>query len=136
MLKDKIKEYYGKTRDLNCAESILYAANDEYNLKLNKDALKTMAAFGGGMGVEGVCGAISGVLGVLGIMFVKDRAHESDKIKLLSQRFIKNFEARLNSQNCGELKKNYRNETTGCSSIVDTAVEILDDIIREESLIQ
>lgn len=84
MLIDYVKKYYGTQYDLNCAEKIIYAANDAYDLKLDKKAFKTMAAFGGGMAIEDVCGAITGSLAVLGIIFVENRAHESSKIKEIS----------------------------------------------------
>ena len=40
MLIKKVEEYYSKEHDLNCAETILYAANDVYKLGLDKNALK------------------------------------------------------------------------------------------------
>lgn len=52
MLKELIQEGYGVKEDLNCAETILYAANRVYHLDLNSDSLKLAAAFGGGMGFD------------------------------------------------------------------------------------
>lgn len=132
MLSDKVKKYYAKEYDFNCAETILYAANEEYNLNLDKNTLKTMAAFGGGMAIESVCGAITGSLAVLGIMFTKERAHESEKVKQLSQEFFKGFEDKLNTSNCKELKEKYRNDEIRCSSILYAAAEVLDNIITRE----
>ncbi len=91
MLLDVVKKYYGEEYDLNCAETMLYAANEEYGLNLSKETFKTMAAFGGGMGVESTCGVITGAISVLGILFTKERAHESDYVKTLTQEFIENF---------------------------------------------
>ena len=135
MLLDNVKKYYDKGYDLNCAETILYAANEEYNLNLEKNTLKTMAAFGGGMGIESVCGAVTGALSVLGIIFTKERAHESERIKELSQEFFKRFEEKLKTSNCKELKEKYRtDDEVRCSSILFAAAEVLDDIvIREKS---
>lgn len=132
MLIDKIKKYYSEEYDLNCAETIIYAANEEYKLNLDKITLKTMAAFGGGMGVESVCGAITGSLAVLGIAFTKERAHESEKIKELSQEFFKKFEDKLGTKGCKDLKEKYRNDEIRCGIIIDTAAEILDEIVRRE----
>jgi len=132
MLVDRVKHYYDKSYDLNCAETIIYAANKEYGLDLKKDALKTMAAFGGGMGVESVCGAITGALAVIGILFTKDRAHESERIKQLSQEFFKEFMAKLGTDNCKVLKEKYRNDEIRCSLMVEVAAEILDDIVIRE----
>lgn len=134
MLLDNVKKYYDKKYDFNCAETVLYAANEEYDLKLDKSALKTMAAFGGGMAMESVCGAVTGSLAVLGIMFTKERAHESDKIKQLSREFFERFEDKLSISNCRELKERYRNDEIRCSSILYAAAEVLDDIVvREKS---
>lgn len=132
MLIDKVKKYYQKEYDLNCAETIAYAANEEYNLKLDKNTLKTMAAFGGGMGIESTCGAATGALAVLGIIFTKERAHESDKIKLLSQEFFQNFEKKLKTANCKSLKEMYRNDDVRCSEILYAAAEVLDEIVIRE----
>lgn len=132
MLKETLKKYYSQEKDLNCAETILYAANDEYGLDIEKAGFKTMAAFGGGMGVEGVCGAITGALAVLGIMFVKDRAHESTKIKELSKKFIEVFKEELGTDNCRELKEKYRNDEERCWRMIETAGDVLEDIIESE----
>lgn len=132
MLIDKVRKYYDSSFDLNCAETIIYAANEEYNLNLNKETLKSMAAFGGGMGVESVCGAITGAMAVLGIMFTEDRAHESDKIKNMAKEFFQSYEEKLGFTGCRELKGEYRTEQHRCSLMIDTAAEILDDIIAKE----
>lgn len=134
MLVEKLNKFYGKEYNLNCSETILYAANEEYNLNLDKKALKLMAAFGGGMGVEGVCGAITGALGVLGVIFVEEKAHESEKIKSLSKEFIEEFKKRLGTENCSELKKRYKNEDIRCWKMIQTSGEILEEIIKRERL--
>ena len=72
MLIKKIEEYYSKERDLNCAETILYAANDAYRLGLDKNALKMAAGFGGGMGIDSVCGALTG--GIMVLTFCKGQS--------------------------------------------------------------
>lgn len=132
MLRDKVKKYYDKSYDLNCAETILYAANEEYNLHLEAQTLKTMAAFGGGMGIGSVCGACTGALAVLGIIFTKDRAHESDKIRNLSQRFLEEFYNKLGTLQCTELTEKYKNDIDRCSTMIYEAADILDKIINRK----
>jgi len=132
MLLDAAKKYYDESYDLNCAETILYAANETYGLNLDKKALKTMAAFGGGMAIEETCGALTGSLAVLGILFVEERAHESDRIKELAKDFFEKFKAVLYSDNCKKLKELYRNEEERCGRIVFAAAEILDKMIAEQ----
>ncbi|WP_346897740.1 C-GCAxxG-C-C family (seleno)protein [Clostridium sp. UBA7503] len=132
MLLDVVKKYYGEEYDLNCAETMLYAANEEYGLNLSKETFKTMAAFGGGMGVESTCGVITGAISVLGILFTKERAHESDYVKNLTQEFIKTFNKECNSLNCDKLKELYRNDEIKCLNIVEKGAVILDNIVARE----
>ena len=88
MLNDLIKQGFGEAEDYNCAEKILYGANQAYNLGLDQKALKVSAGFGGGMGLSLVCGALTGAIMVLGVMFVKEKAHESTRIKDLTQELL------------------------------------------------
>ncbi|MGL4731432.1 MAG: C-GCAxxG-C-C family (seleno)protein [Clostridium sp.] len=131
MLTDMVKKYYTEEYDLNCAETIMYAANEEYGLELSHQTLKTMAAFGGGMGVESTCGVITGSIAVLGVMFTKERAHESDKIKLLTQEYIDRFVGELKTEGCARLKARYRTDDERCISIVLKGADILEDIIKK-----
>ena len=54
MLVDLVNKYYDKKYDLNCAECMLVAANEEYDLNISKQTLMTMASFGGGMAIGSV----------------------------------------------------------------------------------
>jgi C_GCAxxG_C_C family probable redox protein len=132
MLMDKINKYYTKEYDLNCAEVMIYAASDEYDMNLKSETLKTMSSFGGGMGVGSVCGAITGSLSVIGILFTKERAHEGERVKNLCKEFFQRFEEKLSTNNCEKLKAKYRNEDVGCRVMIETAAEILDEIVLRE----
>ena len=52
MLAELIKNGFGEKEDLNCAEKILWGANNAYNLGLDREALKLASGFGGGMAIE------------------------------------------------------------------------------------
>lgn len=56
MLKDIAEKYY--IQGYNCAESLIRAGNEYYNLNLDENALKMTGAFGGGFHVGDVCGAL------------------------------------------------------------------------------
>lgn len=131
MFLEYVEKYYNKKYDLNCAETIIYAANEAYDLKLDKNTLKTMSAFGGGMAIGDVCGAITGALAVLGIMFTEDRSHESDKIKKLTSEFFNKFNEALGLKNCYELKEKYFDSNQRCSKMLYTSAEILEQLIKE-----
>ncbi|MFA5527841.1 MAG: C-GCAxxG-C-C family (seleno)protein [Peptostreptococcales bacterium] len=127
-----IQKYYGSEYDYNCAETGLYAANEAYRLNLSPDALKAMAAFGGGMSVDRVCGAISSALVALSILFVQERAHESEKIKTLVGEFYKGFLDEFGTDQCSELKPVYHDEESRCSKIFRVSTRILDEVIEKE----
>lgn len=135
MLLEKTKKYYDKSYNFNCAETMLYAANEEYNMNLSKETLKTMAAFGGGMGIESVCGAITGSLAALSILFTIEKGHESDRIKNLSKEFFQKFTNTLGTDNCAKLKEKYKNDEIRCTIMIETAAKVLDEIVIREQLI-
>ncbi|KEH98766.1 C-GCAxxG-C-C family (seleno)protein [Clostridium botulinum] len=135
MFIDIMKKYRDKTTyDLSCSETMIYAANEAYNLNLDEKTLKALAPFSGGMWTETTCGAISGALAVLGILFTNERAHKSEHLKELVIEFQNKFNSKLTSSKCNELKPLYRTEEHGCNSIIFIAGEILDEIILRENL--
>lgn len=131
MLYNLIKNNFGEKEDYNCAEKILYGANKAYDLSLSKDALKLSAAFGGGMGIESVCGALTGAVMALSSKYVKDIAHEDEKIKELTKDLFAKYEKEMGSINCKELKAKYRKEDIGCKNVILAAAKVLDNIVEE-----
>lgn len=132
MLKELIQEGYGVKEDLNCAETILYAANQVYHLDLSSDSLKLAAAFGGGMGIESVCGVLAGSLMVLGRLFIKETAHQHPEIKELSKELFDTFQKEMGDILCKPLKDNYRTEEKKCREVILKGAEVLDKIITRE----
>lgn len=131
MLKALIENGFGKAEDYNCAEKILYGANIAYNLGLSPEALKLSAGFGGGMGIESVCGVLTAATMVLSHKYVKNVAHESNKIKEINQKLFREFFEEMNSIQCSYLKRIYRKEDIGCFDIVVKASQILDRLMTE-----
>ncbi len=132
MLSDLIRDGFGKAEDLNCAEKILYGANEAYNLGLNAEALKLAAGFGGGMGIEDVCGALTASIMVLGRLFVSRNAHQSS-IKELTQELFDRYRQAMDSIDCAPLKAAHRNEEIQCDRVIQKAAELLDDIVERET---
>jgi len=132
MLKELIQDGYGIKEDLNCAEAILYGANQVYHLNLNPDSLKLTAAFGGGMAIESVCGVLTASLMVLGKLFVPDVAYKHPEIKELSKELFDTFEKEMGDILCKPLKDNYRTEEKGCRDVILMGAEILDKIVTRE----
>lgn len=127
-----LEKGFGNDLNLNCAEKILYGANWAYDLKLCPEALKLAAGFGGGMGVESTCGAVTGAIMVLSHLYVKQYAHESNRIKVLTAEFIEAYEKEMGSIECKNLKAKYRNEQSKCNLVIFKAAEILDEMVARE----
>ena len=131
MLKETVKKYRTEEYDLNCAESIMYAANEEYNLNLSQQTLKVMAGFGGGMSTGDVCGIVTGSIGIIGVMFTEVSGHKSPIVKEMAKEFIKRFKEKLGYIKCFDLKKGYIN-VKRCTLMIEIGTEILEDIILKE----
>lgn len=71
MLADLIDKGFGKDQDLNCAEKILWGANQAYGLGLDHEALKLASGFGGGMGIGSLCGAVASSVMTLSKLYVQ-----------------------------------------------------------------
>lgn len=133
MLADLIMQGFGEKEDLNCAEKILQGANLAYGLGLDKEALKLAAGFGAGMAIEDKCGALTASIMVLGKLFIRERAHESTKIKELTQELFQKYKDEMRSVDCAPLKKDYRTEELKCRNVILKAAEILDRIVEREN---
>lgn len=132
MLSDLIKQGFGEKEDYNCAEKILYGANQAYNLGLHQETLKVAAGFGGGMAMGSVCGTLTGAVMVLGTLFVENKAHESKRIKKLTQELLGGFRKTMGEINCNILKAQYRTKTEKCQHVLVTTAEMLDRIVARE----
>ena len=132
MLKELIQDGYGVKEDLNCAECILYGANQVYHLNLNSESLKLAAAFGGGMAIESICGVLTASLMVLGKLFVPEVAHKYPEIKELSKELFDTFKKEMGDILCKPLKDNYRTEEKKCREVILKAAEVLDKIVTRE----
>lgn len=132
MLVDLIQQGFGEKEDLNCAEKILQGANLAYNLGLDKEALKLAAGFGGGMAIEDKCGALTASIMVLGRLIIKEKAHESTKIKELTQELFQEYRKEMGHIDCAPLKEMHRTEELKCRNVILKAAELLDRVIKRQ----
>ena len=131
MLIDRVSRYY-LLEDMTCAETILYAANDEYALGLAPVALRPMAGFGGGMGIGSTCcGALSGSIAALSARFTTTKSHENPEINDLCRTFLERFTAMHGTINCDPLKDLYRDSRFRCLPVVELAAEELEKLMLE-----
>lgn len=123
-------DYMGK-HDLNCAETMLYSANEYFELGLSDEALKASAPFGGGMGREKACGAATGALMALGCLFATERSHRDPRIGDIRDEFLRRFQATFGSLDCRDIKHSHRSEGRGCKPVVELAATVLESVISE-----
>lgn len=135
MNKQKLYEYY-IDKDYNCAETMIRAANEEYNLGMPEETLKLVSGFGGGMGCGATCGALSSALAVISTFLVEDKAHSTDGFGDKCGEFCHRFEREEGSTLCSIIKENNSIEGRRCLKTVEDAYALLEKFLITEHKIQ
>lgn len=131
MLKDHVATYYFD-RNYNCAESLLHAANDFYGLGLAEREMKMVSGFGAGIQTGEVCGTVLSAISIISLKYVETKAHESQDIKPLTEKYLERFRENLNgSLLCRDLKPVYFRPEQRCFSTVLTACDVLEQVLQE-----
>lgn len=130
MLKDEIKKYYFD-QNYNCAETILRAANDYYNLGLHDNDMKMVGAYGAGIQCGNTCGAILSAAAVLSMKYIETKAHESENIRALGTNLIRKFNMQYGSVLCKDIKPHSFKPECRCQLTVESACDILEEVIAE-----
>ena len=133
MLSNEIKKKLPDRKGLNCAETILYTANEVYNLNLDKEALKLCAGFGGGIGIGDKCGALIASVMVLSKLFVNNNAHENKRIKILTRELLNVYNEKMGDTNCAGLRRTHWSKEMGCNDVILKAAEVLEQIVERET---
>lgn len=129
MLKDIARKYY--EQGFNCAESIIRAGNEYYNLGLDDKACKMTAAFGGGMQVGDVCGALTGSACVVSSRYVAANAHSCPDLHPVMLKLVRAFQAKFSSRVCREIKPKFFDKNVHCENTVTLAAEVLENVLSE-----
>ena len=134
MLKDEVIKYYypGNGHQCNCAESMLRAINDYYQLNLTAETLSCACCHGGGCGHDELCGGIAGVLMGLGIMFAKEgKARASANLNEIRKRFFEEFDSLYPCTSCNALRSQYAVPERKCESLLVGIADIAEKLIEE-----
>ena len=134
MLVENVQKYYAQ--DMNCAETLVLAGNDTYNLGLDEKAVKLMSGFGAGCGCGSLCGALAGALGIISSLTVEGHAHATPGFGPLCAEFMAKYEAKLGSTMCAELKPKYRTEEAKCLKTCELTGEVLAEFLAEKGLVK
>ncbi|MFZ7133711.1 MAG: C-GCAxxG-C-C family protein [Eubacteriales bacterium] len=140
MLKDLANQYakgelqYGEERALyhyNCAETMLYACNDYYNLKIDPKTLKGIIPFGSGFCCEKTCGILSAGIFVLGLMYSEEKPSLNEKVKEATKKWVIAFEKEFGDLNCDKIKEKHRHEIEKCIPVSLRAAEIFEEVMNQ-----
>ncbi|WP_304152804.1 C-GCAxxG-C-C family (seleno)protein [Megamonas hypermegale] len=129
MLKDLAAKYY--QQGYNCAETIIRAGNEYYNLRLDENAFRITGAFGGGLQVGDVCGALTGSACVVSAKYIETKAHDCPDLKPLMLKLVRAFQTRFSSRLCAQIKAKFHNKEVRCLNTVTLAAEVLEQVIAE-----
>lgn len=131
-MQNELRKYWNKSNyNLSCSETVLYAANDFYNLGLDENSFKIMAPFSGGMFEGETCGVVTGGISVIGILLTKDNKANSPEMIAAVKEFKLKFKEELKSRDCTPLKKMYEEEGTGCGNLIYAGGKILEAVISK-----
>lgn len=136
VLEENVVKYY--TSGFNCAETMLHACNDTYNLNITEDDMRTMAGFGGGMFIGSTCGALVGTIAALSKMVCQTKAHDMlPVLRPLIQKHTRNFQAILKALDCAHVKPLYHDPDPKikCIKTCLLAAKALEKTIEEEHLL-
>lgn len=130
MLKDEIGKYYFEG-NYNCAETILRAGNDYYELGLHDRDMILVGVYGAGIQCGNTCGAILAAAGILSMKYVESKAHESEHIKTVGTELIRRFNLKYGSTLCKDIKAQSFKPEYRCLKTVEAACDILEEVIQE-----
>lgn len=129
MLSDIAEKYY--KQGFNCAESIIRAGNEYYNLNLNENTLRMTGGFGGGFQVGDICGALSGSACVVSSKYIETKAHECPDLKPVMLNLVRAFQSELSSRLCSQIKAKYFSKEVHCLNTVKITADILENVLAE-----
>ena len=130
MLKDLYEKYYFD-KNYNCAETIIRAGNEYYDLGLHDRDMIAFGGFGGGIQTGNTCGAILAAVSVLSMKYIEKNAHDSKDIKPVTTALIQEFNKRYGSILCKDIKAKSFKPDVRCGDTVKTACDILEQVIAD-----
>ena len=130
MLKDLYEKYY-LNENYNCAETLIRAANEYYDLGLHDRDMIAFGVYGGGIQTGNTCGAILSAASVLSMKYIEKKAHDSKDIRPVTTMLIREFNNKYGSVLCKDIKPQSFQPDIRCKNTVETACEILEQVITE-----
>ena len=142
-LEKQISAEADHNRGLNCAQSVLKQFVDPQKVE---DALKFSSGFGGGMKTGSVCGALTGGIMALGLRLGSTDPALKKRMDSPVKELVSRFEAIMGHTDClsiigynvnipeqRELATRQGIMEKQCKLAIDTAVEIVDELIASQA---
>lgn len=130
MLKDVYAKYYFEG-NYNCAETIIRAANEYYELGLHDRDMIMVGAYGAGIQCGNTCGAVLSAAAVLSMKYVEAKAHESEDIRPVVMKLMRKFQAKYGSTLCKDIKPQSFKPEYRCRMTIEASCDILEETISE-----
>lgn len=130
MLKDVYAKYYFEG-NYNCAETIIRAANEYYELGLHDRDMIMVGAYGAGIQCGNTCGAVLSAAAVLSMKYVEAKAHECEEIKPVVMKLMRKFQAKYGSTLCKDIKPQSFKPEYRCQMTIEASCDILEETIAE-----
>ena len=115
---------------MNCAETLLRAANDKYDFDLSPESYKMLQGFGAGFYSEKTCGAFSGSLAALGLLYAEERPTDQAKISKAAKLLVKEFEEEFGSIDCAYIKKYHRDPVAACNPVKIRVAQVFNRVVE------
>lgn len=130
MLKDLLGKYYFD-QNYNCAETILRAGNEYYDLGLHDRDMILVGAYGAGIQCGNTCGAVLAGASILSMKYIEAKCHESPDIHAVTVNLIRKFNARYGSTLCKDIKPQSFKPEYRCLKTIETACDMIEEVINE-----
>lgn len=124
---------YFLEKGYNCAESVYAAALDTVGKPVTAEGLRSIAAFGGGMGCGESCGALCGGIGAIGVLTITEgTAHGCPALHPLAKAFATGFLAEFEELRCAALRPRFFTQERRCAALVARSAALLERVLAEQ----
>lgn len=135
-IKDEIEKrfYIG---GFNCAETTLSILIETGAIDADKNIIKMMTGFGGGMTKGYLCGSVIAATSALGLLYGRTSPEQSREVsKDIVNQYMDTFLKEYKTVQCGELISHLEKKTEGqytfCKKIIETSVNAFFNVIKSE----
>ena len=135
MLKDLFEKYY-YDMNYNCAETMIRAGNEYYDLGLHDRDMIAFGGFGAGIQTGNTCGALLSAVSILSMKYVEKKAHESTDIKPVTTELIRAFNNKYGSVLCRDIKPQSFKPDVRCKATMEAACDILEQVITDYDVLK